>query len=283
MKTTQQIDELRHSIHTWRQQQETIAFVPTMGNLHQGHLNLVREAKQHADRVVVSIFVNPMQFGKNEDLSNYPRTLVQDREALAMLGVDLLFTPDESTLYPHGMDVQTLVQVPYLSDILCGASRPGHFTGVATVVTKLFHLVQPDVAIFGKKDYQQLLVIRTLVEHLCFPITIIGVDTMREPSGLAMSSRNNYLSHSEQDQASILYQTLQEANTLLQQQRNWVTIKKKILTQWKENGLVPEYLELRQQANLLPPQGQEAQLVLLAAAFMGTTRLIDNLEISLKT
>lgn len=181
MITSAHIDDIRTQVRAWRAKGETVAFVPTMGNLHQGHITLVKEAAQKCDHVVVSIFVNPMQFGQNEDLDAYPRTLAADSEALTTAGAELLFTPTPATIYPKGLAQQTFVEVPGISEVLCGASRPGHFRGVATVVCKLFNIVQPDVAFFGNKDYQQLLVIRTMVEDLSLPIEIIGVDTIREP------------------------------------------------------------------------------------------------------
>lgn len=208
MITSTHIDDIRTQVRAWRAKGETVAFVPTMGNLHQGHITLVKEAAQKCDHVVVSIFVNPMQFGQNEDLDAYPRTLAADSEALTTAGAELLFTPTPATIYPKGLAQQTFVEVPGISEVLCGASRPGHFRGVATVVCKLFNIVQPDVAFFGNKDYQQLLVIRTMVEDLSLPIEIIGVDTIREASGLAMSSRNGYLTRDEKAAAPALKKAL---------------------------------------------------------------------------
>ena len=208
MITSAHIDDIRTQVRAWRAKGETVAFVPTMGNLHQGHITLVKEAAQKCDHVVVSIFVNPMQFGQNEDLDAYPRTLAADSEALTTAGAELLFTPTPATIYPKGLAQQTFVEVPGISEVLCGASRPGHFRGVATVVCKLFNIVQPDVAFFGNKDYQQLLVIRTMVEDLSLPIEIIGVDTIREASGLAMSSRNGYLTRDEKAAAPALKKAL---------------------------------------------------------------------------
>ena len=201
MITSAHIDDIRTQVRAWRAKGETVAFVPTMGNLHQGHITLVKEAAKKCDHVVVSIFVNPMQFGQNEDLDAYPRTLEADSQALTAAGAELLFTPTPAIIYPKGLAQQTYVEVPGISDVLCGASRPGHFRGVTTIVCKLFNIVQPDVAFFGNKDYQQLLVIRTMVEDLSLPIEIIGIDTIREASGLAMSSRNGYLSPTERTEA----------------------------------------------------------------------------------
>ena len=253
-----------------------------MGNLHEGHLRLIDEARQRADKVVCSIFVNPMQFGANEDLDKYPRTLAADQAALRQRQTDLLFTPEVDTMYPRGLDQQSYIEVPGVSDGLCGASRPGHFRGVATVVCKLFNLVQPDIACFGKKDYQQLLVIRTMASDLCLPIDIIGVDTVREPSGLAMSSRNNYLSPAQKQQAATLYRTLQWLAEQLQQgNRDIAALCRQGRDKLSQAGFEPDYLEVRRQQDLRPARASDCQLVILAAAFLGTTRLIDNLEVTL--
>ena len=209
MQTVHTIAHLRSAVDQWRARRERVALVPTMGNLHDGHLQLVKRACRAADKVVVSIFVNPMQFGPQEDFAAYPRTLKQDSLKLAENGVHLLFVPEVEELYPHGINDTVRVEVPGLSDILCGASRPGHFAGVATVVAKLFNAVRPQVAVFGDKDYQQLLVVRRMVADLCMAVEIIGEPTVRETDGLAMSSRNGYLSAAERAQAPALYQTLQ--------------------------------------------------------------------------
>ncbi len=199
---------LREQIGQWRREGRAIAFVPTMGNLHQGHLTLVKEAHSHAEKVVVSIFVNPMQFDKAEDLANYPRTLEQDCAALEAAGVDMVFTPTPEIMYPQGLASQTFVEVPGLSTLLEGALRPGHFRGVSTVVTKLFNLVQPDVACFGQKDYQQLALIRKMVADMAMPIQIVGVPTVRAEDGLALSSRNGYLTAAERALAPELARTM---------------------------------------------------------------------------
>ncbi|WP_278361354.1 pantoate--beta-alanine ligase, partial [Idiomarina abyssalis] len=204
MRVLKSLAELRK----WRQQQSEVALVPTMGNLHDGHLHLVKTALERCDNVVVSIFVNPMQFGANEDLDSYPRTLEADCQALDALGVSAVFTPQVSDVYPRGLDKQTRIEVPGISDILCGASRPGHFTGVATIVCKLFNMVQPQLAVFGEKDYQQLQVIRLMTQDLSLPVEVLGAPTQRETSGLAMSSRNGYLSPEQKQQAAALYRTL---------------------------------------------------------------------------
>ncbi|MFT5234861.1 MAG: pantoate--beta-alanine ligase [Shewanella sp.] len=278
MITTQEIQQIREQVRVWRMKGESIAFVPTMGNLHLGHITLIKEAAQRADHVVASIFVNPMQFGQNEDLEAYPKTLEADKLALSKAGAELLFTPTPEIIYPKGMDQQTYVEVPKIGNQLCGASRPGHFRGVATVVCKLFNIVQPDIALFGRKDFQQLMIIKTMVEDLSLPIEIIGVDTIREVSGLAMSSRNGYLTDRQKCQAATLKQTMDKlaadikhgcAITLA------INNGKQTLI---EAGFTPDYLELRSAADLSQITDEQNELVILAAAYMGKTRLIDNLS-----
>lgn len=281
----QQIDTiaaLRAQHGLWRQANETLAFVPTMGNLHDGHLALVEEAKTHADRVLVSIFVNPLQFGANEDLDRYPRTLQADLAKLQELGVDAVFTPAVSEVYPRGLDAQTVVTVPGLNSILCGAKRPGHFEGVATVVSKLFNMVQPDVALFGKKDYQQLQVIRFMAHDLCMPIDIIGVETKRDESGLALSSRNGYLTPQERQQAAIIYQSLQHVAHTIVGGGNIAVATNKAQADWLAAGLTPDYLEVKRMRDLQKPAENDHELIVLAAAYIGTTRLIDNLSVTRK-
>ncbi|MCL1040261.1 MULTISPECIES: pantoate--beta-alanine ligase [Shewanella] len=277
MYTTQDIAEIRSKVRQWKRAGETVAFVPTMGNLHQGHITLVTEALKQADHVVVSIFVNPMQFGQNEDLDAYPRTLAADQAALEAAGAELLFTPTPAIIYPKGMDQQTFVEVPGLSDELCGASRPGHFRGVTTIVCKLFNIVQPDVALFGKKDFQQLMVIKAMVEDLSLPIEIIGVDTIREDSGLAMSSRNGYLSEEQKQQAAQLKRTLDEMAEAITAGQAIPNVVQRAQEQLHQAGFKPDYLSVRNAANLQAVGDDDKQLVILAAAFMGSTRLIDNL------
>ncbi|RTR31564.1 pantoate--beta-alanine ligase [Shewanella atlantica] len=277
MITTQEISQIRQQVRAWHAKGETVAFVPTMGNLHQGHITLIKEAVKRADHVVASIFVNPMQFGQNEDLDAYPRTLAADQQALTDAGAELLFTPTPEIIYPKGMDQQSFVEVPNISEQLCGASRPGHFRGVATVVCKLFNIVQPDIALFGRKDFQQLLVIETMVADLSMPIEIIGVDTIREASGLAMSSRNGYLSQAQKDKAATLKQTMDTMSVAIQQ---GVSIANAIQTgnsQLCEAGFRPDYLEVRSTTDLSQASDENSSLVILAAAYMGDTRLIDNL------
>ncbi|NOU51632.1 pantoate--beta-alanine ligase [Pseudoalteromonas sp. JBTF-M23] len=282
MQSVSEIKSLRSQIKAWRSQGLSIAFVPTMGNLHHGHFSLVEKAKTLADKVVVSIFVNPMQFGASEDLDSYPRTLTEDKQGLAELGTDLVFTPSVETIYPNGLAAQSYVDVPEVSLGYCGGSRPGHFKGVATVVTKLFNMVQPDIACFGEKDYQQLQVIKTMVRDLSMPIEIVGVPTKREASGLAMSSRNGYLSAQEKDTAKVLFQTLnatisslQAGNTDFQQLEE--DAKKMLL----EHGLKPDYFNVANAETLKPAGPNDKHMVVLAAAFLGKVRLIDNMQVSL--
>lgn len=269
------------NLRQWRgQQQGSVALVPTMGNLHEGHLTLVKRAQQHADVVVVSIFVNPMQFGANEDLDSYPRTLEQDCRALEALGVNAVFTPQVEDMYPRGMDQQTRIEVPGISDILCGANRPGHFVGVATVVCKLFNMVQPQFAVFGEKDFQQLQVIRLMTQDLSLPIDIIGVPTARAETGLALSSRNVYLSESQRKQASVIYRTLAgiaekiDAGTSVEAARQWA------VTELETAGFAIDYVEIRNANDLQPASATSGRLVALIAAKLGSTRLIDNLVIN---
>ncbi|MCE9788241.1 pantoate--beta-alanine ligase [Shewanella chilikensis] len=280
MLTTAKIDEVRARVRAWRQKGETVAFVPTMGNLHQGHVSLILEAARRADHVVASIFVNPLQFGKNEDLDAYPRTLGADQQKLTEAGCELLFTPTPELIYPKGLDAQTFVEVPGISDELCGASRPGHFRGVATIVCKLFNIVQPDIALFGRKDYQQLLVIKTMVTDLSLPIEVIGVETVREDSGLALSSRNGYLTEAEKALAPKLkaaMDKLAEAIVLGQDIDQAISDTKEFL---RAAGLEPDYLEVREASSLKPVSSDDKSLVILAAAYLGKARLIDNMTLS---
>ncbi|MGE5153725.1 MAG: pantoate--beta-alanine ligase [Bdellovibrio bacteriovorus] len=279
MERIEELSGLRQRITDWRRAGDTVAFVPTMGNLHAGHLSLVSEARRRARRTVVSLFVNPLQFGPREDLSAYPRTPQRDEAMLEEAGCDLLFAPGLGTMYPRGQEAQTRVEVPGLSDILCGASRPGHFTGVATVVCKLFHMVQPDLALFGEKDYQQLLVIRRLVEDLAMSIEVVGVPTVREPDGLAMSSRNGYLSAEERALAPALYRTLQVAADALRAGRNPAEVERQASETLARAGLRPDYVSVRRDQDLAEPGEADRDLVILAAAYLGRARLIDNLRL----
>ncbi|MER2493341.1 pantoate--beta-alanine ligase [Catenovulum sediminis] len=280
MQTISSIESLRQTIRQFKQNGQRVAFVPTMGNLHQGHLELVKRAFSEADKVVVSIFVNPMQFGQNEDLDNYPRTLEADQQALSALGVDLLFTPTPQIMYPKGLDAQTFVEVPAISENYCGTSRPGHFRGVATIVNKLFNLVQPDVACFGEKDFQQLQVIRTMVEDLSMPIKIIGVPTVREKNGLAKSSRNGYLTEAQKEQAGIIYHCMQSAKTqLLKEKTSIQTVQQQLANTLETAGLRLDYIAIADTKSLQPATADNKSWVILVAAYMGNTRLIDNLVI----
>lgn len=281
MRTLRDIDELRSTLQEHRQRGQRIALVPTMGNLHAGHLALVACARQQADIVVSSLFVNPMQFGPGEDLDGYPRTFDADQAQLVEAGCDVLFAPAVSSLYPNGLDAQSRVHVPVVGEGLCGGSRPGHFDGVSTVVSMLFNLVQPDIACFGEKDYQQLAVIRKLVRDLHMPIEIIGVPIVRAADGLALSSRNSYLNSEERAKAPALYRTL---CTLRDSLEHGAAIEA-ILHQGKsalyEAGFIPDYLELRDMS-LGPASPNTRQAILLAAAKLGPARLIDNVTVQLQ-
>ncbi|MBK1716384.1 pantoate--beta-alanine ligase [Thiocystis violacea] len=281
MDRIERVRDLRERVGAWRSAGERVALVPTMGNLHAGHLRLVREARARAERVVATVFVNPLQFGPGEDLDAYPRTLAEDQRQLAGEGCDLLFAPRTSEVYPRGQEIQTRVEVPGLSDILCGATRPGHFAGVATVVCKLLNMAQPDVALFGEKDFQQLLVIRRLVEDLDMPVEIVGVATVREADGLAMSSRNGYLDAGERLRAPALYQALRQAGESLRQGESIERVERAATEAILESGLRPDYLSVRVASDLSPAHSGDADLVILGAAYLGRARLIDNLRLTL--
>ncbi len=282
MQQTASIEALRQRVREWRAGGERVAFVPTMGNLHAGHMALVEAARKRAERCVVSIFVNPLQFAAGEDLESYPRTLAADWEKLAAAGVDLLFLPSVETIYPAGQAAQTRVEVPLISDMLCGASRPGHFAGVATVVCKLFNMVQPDLALFGEKDFQQLMVIRRMVADLAMPLQIVGVPTSREPDGLARSSRNGYLTEDERKRAPALYAALQMvAEGLKSAQPNLAELLSKAKKSLESSGFRPDYVEILSADDLQPAARGTSELVVLAAAYLGRARLIDNLRVSL--
>ncbi|GLX84166.1 pantothenate synthetase [Thalassotalea loyana] len=282
MKTVSSIEALREQITQWRQAGLKIGFVPTMGNLHAGHISLVTEAKKHADKVVASIFVNPMQFGANEDIASYPRTLADDREKLMAEGTDLLFTPTPEIIYPKGLDKQSFVEVPNVSEGYCGESRPGHFRGVSTVVCKLFNLVQPDIACFGLKDYQQVQVIQTMVEDLSMPIDIIPVETKREDSGLAMSSRNNYLTTEEKAIAPTLNQQMRWLVDQIKQadreDTDFIGLARQAARKIDESGMKTDYIHVCHARTLNPASDDDSNLVILAAAHCGKARLIDNIQ-----
>jgi pantoate--beta-alanine ligase len=277
MDTVKRGDELRARIAQWKQAGERIGFVPTMGNLHNGHFSLVSTARAKADRVVASVFVNPTQFGPHEDFASYPRTLTQDREGLQKSGCDLLFAPDVEEMYPFGAANMVRVDVPGLSEILDGALRPGHFSGVATVVTKLFNFVAPDVAVFGQKDYQQLLVIRRLTTDLRLPIEIIGAPTVREENGLAMSSRNQYLTAEERERASVIFRTLNAMRDAILAGKPLANVESNANIALEEAGLTPDYAVVRRSDDLGAPVAESRNLVALIAARLGKARLIDNL------
>lgn len=279
MKQFHDIDSLHAQLQAWRAKGERIALVPTMGNLHEGHLRLVDEAKRHADHCVVSIFVNPTQFGPNEDFAAYPRTPDEDCALLETRGADAVFLPSVEMIYPQGEAISSSIVVPdALANILCGASRPGHFNGVAMVVAKLFTLVQPDVAVFGEKDYQQLMMIRRLVADMKMPVTIIGLPTIREQTGLAMSSRNRYLNEEQRDRARQLYASLQRCCERLQTgEQDIANIEADARAQLEQAGFEPDYVSIRRAADLALAGADDSDLVILAAAHLGKARLIDNL------
>lgn len=278
----QRISVVRQQVQAARQAGKRIAFVPTMGNLHQGHCSLIDEARRQGGYVVASIFVNPLQFGENEDLDSYPRTLEADQEKLRAHGCDLLFTPSVEEMYPAGSRLQTLVDVPELGRMHCGAARDGHFRGVATVVTKLFAIVQPDVAVFGRKDYQQLAVIQTLTRDLSLPVTIIGADTARDSHGLALSSRNGYLTPEELRIAPALYATLQKSRQAIEAgERDYQGLAERAKARLAQAGFAPGYFNICRQSDLQPAQSGDRQLVILAAAQLGGARLIDNIAFDL--
>lgn len=270
-------EPMRTWLREWRIQRLRIAFVPTMGNLHSGHISLIERARGLADRVVASVFVNPTQFGPSEDYAAYPRTLERDAEFLQQAGTDVLFTPSIQSMYPFG-ETEAWVDVPSLSGILCGAVRPGHFRGVATVVARLFNHVSPDVAVFGEKDYQQLLLIRRMSADLGFPIEIVGAPTARDADGLALSSRNQYLSAAERNQASAIYRALQRVATAVAAGADMDAMTAAASAELIDQGFRPDYVVVRSAQTLQVPDPDETELVALAAAWLGRARLIDNLR-----
>ena len=283
MLIIEDIPSLREQRRAWQLKGHIIAFVPTMGNLHKGHLKLVERAKANADIVVVSIFVNPLQFGPDEDLDAYPKTLQSDFKQLRNLGVDVVFTPHSSDIYSRGLEQQTFVEVPGLSYMICGASRPGHFRGVATIVCKLFNMVQPNKAYFGEKDFQQLQVIKAMVTDLSMNLEVHGISTERESDGLAMSSRNGYLTTAQRAQAPLLFQTISDvAEKINSGRRDFSVLLSEAKQRISDGGLNPDYVEIRSAESLLPPSHEDQNLAILAAAFLGKTRLIDNVQVQLK-
>lgn len=287
MNKVERVSSLRAAVSAARKDKKTIGFVPTMGNLHQGHLELVRVAKRHTDFVVVSIYVNPTQFGANEDFDNYPSTVEQDARLLAELGTDVLFLPDQTTMYPGELQDQTVVYVPKMGDLYCGKDRPEHFYGVTTVVSRLFNMVQPDVAVFGKKDFQQLAIIRRMVEDLAYPIQVIGVETFRAEDGLALSSRNGYLNEDQLQKAAQLQQTLKDlaselvTRSTVKSKKAIASLEAKAMEQLAAAGFAPQYVSVCQADSLRGAKKGDTKLVILAAARLGETRLIDNIEVNL--
>lgn len=282
MRTYATNAQLQSAIRTSRQNGQTIAFVPTMGNLHEGHLDLVRRAGKLCDLVIASIFVNPLQFGANEDLDAYPRTLASDKEKLFSAGAQILYAPGVQEIYPEGMAAQTQVQVPQLSETLCGSSRPGHFNGVTTVVTKLFNIVQPDVAVFGEKDFQQLSIIRKMVADLCMPIEIVGVATNRDVDGLAKSSRNGFLDAEQRCIAPLIHQTLMSCREAIACGfDNFLQLESHARMKLLQAGFEPDYFAIRDARTLQAVTEDTEEIAILAAARLGSTRLIDNVRLAL--
>lgn len=281
VRTVHSLAELRAQLADWRRAGSRVGFVPTMGNLHAGHVQLVTRARVAADRVVASVFVNPLQFGPNEDFDRYPRTLSEDASKLETVGCDLLYAPNVAEMYPRGRENLSLVRVPGVSEILEGSFRPGFFDGVATVVSILFNQVQPDIAVFGQKDWQQLQVIKRMVADLHLPIEIVGHPTARDADGLALSSRNQYLSATERAQAPLVYQSLQAAAAGLSAgRRDFASLQAEAIQVLEAAGFVPQYVEIRS-PDMGLPDIVNTEWVILAAAFLGRTRLIDNIFLSI--
>ena len=280
METVTKIAAVHERVRRWRSEGQRVAFVPTMGNLHAGHVSLIEAARRHGDRFVASIFVNPMQFGPNEDFAHYPRTPTQDERMLAEAGCNLMFMPEVSEIYPNGSERATRVDVPGLSRILDGEHRPGHFEGVSTIVATLFHIVEPDVAIFGEKDFQQLTIIRRIVTDLCLPVEIIGAPTVRDSDGLAMSSRNQYLTATERSIAPRIYQTLLAAEKRLRAgDTDFAGIERFGVEALQKAGMKPDYFSVRRALDLGAPSPDTTHLVVLTAARLGKARLIDNIQV----
>jgi len=281
LDTVTTIAAVREHVQRWRREGLRVAFVPTMGNLHAGHVSLIEAARRHGERFVASIFVNPMQFGPNEDWAQYPRTPREDERMLAAAGCSLMFMPDVAEIYPHGSERATRIEVPQLSRILDGEFRPGHFEGVSTIVAKLFHIVEPDVAVFGEKDYQQLTVIRRMVADLCMPVEIVGAPTMRDADGLAMSSRNQYLTPDERALAPRIFAALQAAATRVGTgDADFASIERAGFAALESAGFRPDYFSVRKAEDLSPATPQARALVILTAARIGKARLIDNVQVT---
>jgi pantoate--beta-alanine ligase len=280
MDTVTTIFAVREQVRRWRNEGRRVAFVPTMGNLHAGHVSLIEAARRHGDRFVASIFVNPMQFGPNEDYAHYPRTPQQDERMLAEAGCNVMFMPDVAEIYPNGSERATRVDVPGLSRILDGEFRPGHFEGVSTIVATLFHIVEPDVAVFGEKDFQQLAIVRRMVTDLCLPVEIVGAPTVRDSDGLAMSSRNQYLTPAERQIAPRIYQALlAAANRLQASDTDFASIERAGVEALEKAGMKPDYFSVRRAQDLAAPAPDTKHLVVLTAARLGRARLIDNIQV----
>ena len=281
MDTVTTIAAVRERVQAWRREGLRVAFIPTMGNLHAGHVSLIEAARRHGERFVASIFVNPMQFGPNEDWAHYPRTPREDERMLAGAGCSLMFMPDVTEIYPNGAERATRIEVPGLSRILDGEFRPGHFEGVSTVVAKLFHIVEPDVAVFGEKDFQQLTIIRRMVADLCMPIEIVGAPTVRDHDGLAMSSRNQYLTSAERALAPQIYIALEAAASRLRKgDVDFASIERVGFQELERTGFRPDYFCIRKAEDLGPATREARALVILTAARIGKARLIDNVQVT---
>ena len=281
METVTTIAAVRERVRAWHREGHRVAFVPTMGNLHPGHVSLIEVARQRGERFVASIFVNPMQFGPNEDFAHYPRTPREDEHMLAQAGCDLMFMPEVTEIYPNGPARATRVEVPGLSRILDGEFRPGHFEGVSTVVAKLFHIVEPEIAVFGEKDFQQLAIIRRMVADLCMRVEILGAPTVRDADGLALSSRNQYLTSAERELAPTIYATLKAAAVRLTGgDADFASIERSGLRALEAAGLRSDYFAVREARDLNPPGAGERELVVLTAARLSRARLIDNIRVT---
>ncbi|MCY4177949.1 MAG: pantoate--beta-alanine ligase [Endozoicomonadaceae bacterium] len=282
MKIINTLETARHIAKQVKACGNRIAFVPTMGNLHEGHLSLVRKARELADFVIVSIYVNSMQFGHNEDFDTYPKTFAADKHHLEQENVDAVFAPTEKIMYPEGQTDHTRIQLDCLDGMHCGLSRPQFFSGVATVVTKLFNIVTPDVAVFGEKDFQQLCVIKKIVHDLMMPVEIVSGPTCRDENGLALSSRNNYLTHTEKKKAAGLYALIQKvASKISAGERDYTRLSQFGIEQMQESGFVPDYFNIVSTKTLKPPSDDESSLVILAACTLNNIRLIDNMQIQI--
>ncbi|MFL0810412.1 MAG: pantoate--beta-alanine ligase [Agarilytica sp.] len=282
MQVFHQVDSVRAALSEARKSGKRVGFVPTMGNLHEAHLALVKAAHQHADIVICSIFVNRLQFGLNEDWDKYPRTLENDAAKLRSVNCDFLFCPDEHEIYPNGMDEQTRVIVPSMANVLCGASRPGHFEGVTTVVSKLFNIVQPDMAVFGVKDFQQLAIIRRMVEDLCIPVEIVAGDIVREADGLAMSSRNGFITEDERPKANQLNASLNWiCGQIKSGTRDFFALECEAKKQIEQAGFRPDYISVCNSKTLEPAADDDTEITVLGAMYTQAARLIDNLSLRL--